>query len=465
MQHNKPNVVVVLVDALRPDHLSCYGYGRPTGSRLNEFAEQSVLFTSAFSASSCTVSSIPSIITGLYPSLHRTGVDGNLTTLSADVPTIAEVLNRSGYCTVGFNTNPLVCGKHGYSRGYSCYYDLFPEKTNIKIPATIEYSWQGVTKRENVEFTQPYVCSGDLTKQVGAWLDANERQPFFMWLHYMDTHAPYLPRQPHFSRFSADKPKAEVVRFVRQLNSIYDVLHRDQDRISPLDRQLIMDCYDSEIAYFDSMFGRLLDCFQKHGLLENTLLIVTADHGEEFWEHQRWGHYVRMFDINLRVPLILRYPQLHSSNKILSQQVRNIDIFPTILEILNLNSDCRMSGVSLLPCIRDEYMAAPLPVVAEGGGVIQLLTKTNTDRMYALRTPEWKYIKNTTHPQLQLYDLQNDPQETSDLSAEPFADATMKALDRRLTDLLSSGGERKNSMPQQEMDSKIIAQLAQLGYA
>lgn len=465
MYCNRPNIIIVLADALRPDHLSCYGYHKSSSPNLDNFAEECILFKSAFSASPSTVSSVPSILTGLYPSLHGTGVDGNVLTLRKGIPALPEVLKKEGYTTVGLNTNPLMAGEHGYNRGYVSHFDLFPLKKKTRLFGATEYTPEGFPKEESTEFNQPYVCSRGVNKQVAEWLKNDGRQPFFMWIHYMDTHSPYLPREPYFSQYSNDKSKGQIVSFMKQLNQIYERLHRDSDLITREERALILDCYDSEIRYFDESFNNLLILLKSHNLLSNTVMIVTSDHGEEFWEHGRWGHYVRMYDINLHVPLLLKYPCLTSKGKRISKQVRNIDIFPTIIDILNIKPEYYLSGISLLPFVDNENLAPEIPVLSEGGGVIRLSTKAYIDRMYSLRTPRWKYIKNVTQNEKQLYQLQNDPLELRNVVHESYAQDTIRNLDLKIDGLLKSAAKSKEEISLPKLDSQIIERLKALGYA
>lgn len=438
MYSDRPNIIVIVADALRADHLSCHGYSRLTSPHLDKFAEECILFKSAFSASPSTVGSIPSILTGLYPSFHGTGVDGNILTLCRDIPTLPEVLNKEGYTTVGFNTNPYMASKHGYNRGYVSYFDLFP--------------------------SQRKVCSKGANMEVANWLENDRQQPFFMWIHYMDTHGPYYPREPYFSRYSSAQSKDQIASFKNRFDQIYAKLVKEPGLRDLEERQLIVNCYDSELRYFDENFEDLLNLLRRHHLLNNTIIIVTADHGEEFWEHDKWGHYMRMYDINLHVPLLLRYPAFASKGKSISKQVRNIDIFPTVLDILNITPEHYLSGVSLLPYVEDESSASEVAVVSEGGGVQGISVNLYIDRVYSLRTPPWKYVKNVTQNKKQLYQLQNDPSELSNIAHEPYAQDIIGELDLKLTDLLKPTTKFKGDASLVEFDSQIIEKLRVLGY-
>jgi len=465
MHNNKPNIILIVIDALRADHLSCYGYHKLTCPSLDKFSEECILFKSAFSASPSTVGSIPSILTGLYPSFHGTGVDGNLFILSDEIPTLPETLKKEGYTTIGFNTNPYMAGNHGYNRGYISYFDLFPSEKKIGL---FERAWRYAKKKILIYRYHSYfkgiICSKDVNKQIQKCLKNLGKKPFFMWVHYMDVHAPYLPREPYFSYYSSDKPKDQITSFKEHLNKIYAKLYKDPNSITLEERQLIINCYDSEIRYFDHNFKNLLHQLRKYGFLNNTVIILTSDHGEEFWEHGKWGHYMRMYNVNVHVPLLIRHPQLSIKRKIISKQVRTIDIFPTVLDILNIKPRDHLPGISLMPFINDEYNVPEVAVFSEGGGVRGISVNKYIDRLYSLRTSQWNYIKNTTHNIKVLYQLEKDPKELNNIAKKKSMMKIIKEFDFQLNNLLKSATKYKNRVSSVEIDEKLIQRLRALGY-
>jgi arylsulfatase len=444
MNSDKPNIILIVVDALRADHLSCYGYHRRTSPNLDRLAEESVLFESAFAASPSTVGSIPSILSGLYPSLHGTGVDGNVLNLNKAISMLPEVLKKAGYTTVGFNTNPYMASKHGYDKGYVSYFDLFPSQRKT--------------------FSKRKICSKEVNKEIAKWLEDCGQQPFFMWVHYLDSHGPFFPREPYFSQYSSTKPQEQVIDFKENLEQIYTRFTKEPDLKDTQKRELLVNCYDSEIAYFDENFAGLVDSLRRCGLFDNTMLIVTADHGEGFWEHGVWGHPMTMYDVNIHVPLLIRYLPFGCIGKTISKQVRNIDIFPTVLDILNMPPDRYVSGVSLLPYVEDESSAPEVAVVSEGGGIKGISVDFYIDRVYSLRTPTCKYVKNVTQNQKQLFQLQDDPLELKNLAYEPYVQDIVEDLDLKLADLLKPTTELKSDASPTQLDGQIRQQLEALGY-
>ncbi|MHC4616156.1 MAG: sulfatase [Planctomycetota bacterium] len=438
MAYNKPNIILIVVDALRADHLSCYGYDRLTSPNLDRFAEECLLFKSAFSASPSTVGSIPSILTGLYPSFHGTGVDGNVFTLRREISTLPQLLREDGYTTVGFNTNPYMASKHGYSRGYTSYFDLFVSKPKLRAE--------------------------EANRQVAAWLENDGRRPFFMWIHYLDTHGPYFPREPYFSEYSNSNKDDRLIPLRNEPVEMYAKLCKEPGLSDFQQRQLVIDCYDSEIRYFDGEFERLLSLLRRHCLLDNTILFVTSDHGEEFWEHGVWGHPMNLYDINIHVPLLIRYPPFAAKRKTIFKQVRNIDIFPTVLDILSIEPGHYPSGVSLRPYMENESSAPEVAVISEGGGLKGISVDFYIDRVRAIRTPQWKYIKNITQNTSQLYQLQDDPDELVNLVHELHAQLIIRDLDLQLSDLLKSPPRFDVAASLGESDAHIIERLKALGY-
>jgi len=457
----RPNIIVILVDALRPDHLCCCGYERPTSPSLDEFAEDSILFENAFSASPITRSSIPSILTGLYPSLHGTGSKKTLLTLNKDVPCLAEVLKQQGYTTVGFNTNPFVGAKQDYDRGFSLHFDMFPCEENKSFSCCVETLSDGVPQKEDLKFPQPYICSRGVNKSVSHWLRNSGRQPFFMWIHYMDTHSPYLPREPHFLKYSKGESGLHIMTFLRQFYALCNALNSRPDSLTQEQKSLFVNCYDSEINYFDRSFGELAAVLKELDLFDNTVVIVTADHGEEFWEHGGWGHSLRMYDVNLRVPLLLKPPGNSLKGKTVPNQAQNIDIFPTILDILDIEPEYHLSGRSLVSLINEP---SQVPVLAEGGGPVRISENQKVSHFYALRSPEYKYIKDAAEGHCRLYQLQSDPLESNNLADRPFAKQIISDFEGQLMELLRPVTNIDEQSLRTELDSVTLERLKALGY-
>ncbi len=459
----KYNIVIILADALRADHLSCYGYYRPTSPNIDHFSRRSHVFRSAFSVSPSTISAIPSILTGLYPSMHGTGVDQNILNFNRNLPVLPEILQKAGYATVAFNTNPLVVGKYGYDRGFDQRYDIFPSDENKSVSAELEHDIDGVKQTISLRFNQPYICSGEMNKKVEQWLIQNNHHPFFMWLHYMDTHSPYLPREPYFSKYTADRDQKNVVEFLMTFNDVFSRIHQgikpDPDEL----KQLLIDSYDSEISYFDAHFAGLLDSLKNQSVLDRTIIFLVADHGEEFWEHGYWGHQVRMYESNLHVPLIMYAPGLTQGGGVISKQVRNIDIFASVCELLDIHK-IDHCGVSLLPYIRDEEHAEVRPVISEGGGIKSLSQNKWIDRLYSIRTPRYKYIKNTTKNEKALYDLYRDPMEIKNRADELQWRKVTEELDNELCCTLKINNPNQTGGDVPEFSEQVAERLKSLGY-
>jgi len=463
MRFSRPNIIVMVADALRADHLSCYGYNKNTSPNIDKFAAECTVFDGAFSAAPATGASIPSILSGLYPSLHKTGVDGNMLTLNDEVNILPEMLAKHGYYTIGLNTNPLMAGKHGYNRGYCTHEDLFPD--NKKIHTYLASRGPGgELRKEIVQYNRSYVCSTQVNQEIERWLKSNPKNPFFMWIHYMDTHSPYIPRSPFFEQYCTGRSGSQVLNFLKKLNQIFHALHTGTDRMSFEEKKMVVDCYDSEIRYFDVEFGRLMSLLKNYNLFDNTMMFFMADHGEEFWEHGHWGHFVRMYDINIRVPLLFKMPGSFASGKRITKQVRNIDILPTVLDVLQIDPKTNLSGLSLVPFIRDENSAPETPVISEGGGVKRISTGEKIDRLYSIRTPHYKYIKNTSQNTRELYKLEDDPFELSNIAHQAGVWEIINELEFKMNESLKPLTTSSKQINQARLDNLMLERLRALGY-
>lgn len=359
-KQNKANIILALIDDLRPDHLGCYGYSQDTSPNIDRITRESVIFTNAISQASWSWPSVASLFTSLYPSQHKvTKAFGY--PLNKSLTTLAEIMKREGYFTGAISNNAGISKLYQFDQGF----DSFNEKcTN---------AW----RLKSAE------C---MTSQILTWLEKNYNSPFLLYLHYMDPHAPYNPPSP----------------FKEMLNKSGE---GDVDRITSH--------YDEEIRYVDYHLGILLSKLEELGIDDNTLLIIMADHGEEFYEHGRLGHIHTVYEELIKVPLIFRFPGLLSGGKIIKGIVRSIDISPTIMDIAGIAKFKDMEGVSLLPLLIGRDQELKLTALSETG-------KLGGKGKISLRSNRWKLVSDYSISKIELYDLQNDPYETNNLSAEEF---------------------------------------------
>jgi len=366
----KKNVILIIVDALRPDHLGCYGYERKTSPNIDNLAKEGVLFTQTIAQGNCTPLSVPSILTSTYPHTHWVKDFGYQ--LNPSILTLAQVLKDYGYST-GFISEPDILHTiRGLERGF----DIFNE-------------------------------TGEVTKTAIDWLKDVRDRPFLLYLHYGSPHCPYRPPPPYNRMFLADKFKRQdkdtlEAKYQWAYDPIYLQIPKQiaEGNLAKEDVDYYISQYDGEIRFDDQQIGILLKRLKRLNLDKKTIIILTADHGEDLADHDINNAFKHSsaYDVVLKVPLIIKCTDIIPENKIITQQVQSIDIMPTIIDMLKIKKPETTEGVSLLPLILKgkEY---PIPYAFS--------------RSCVIRTEEWKLICNRRNRQL--YNLKKDPQELNNL--------------------------------------------------
>lgn len=347
------NILLITLDALRPDHLGCYGYKRNTSPNIDKLAKEGIMFTQAIAQGTWTPPSTVSIITSTYPSMHQVVWYGD--SINPEISTLTEIFKRQNYHT-GFISFSILNTIIGLNRGF----DVF----NADI--------------ENED-------AHKLTQKAIKWLKRNKNKPFFLWLHYWDTHLPYKASPPYDKIFLNDGIYYdEKIKNLSLSDSNICVKcipkYGIKDNIT--DGNYYISQYDGAIRSVDNQIGFLVNALKRLRLYKNTLIIISADHGELLGENDIYfQHGVVFSDAILKVPLIITHNKLIPKNKVINCQVQSIDIVPTILEILKIDKPPSMQGFSLLPVIlgRNNYPSAYAFLYAN-------------EAAYGLRTSEWKLI-------------------------------------------------------------------------
>jgi arylsulfatase A-like enzyme len=309
------HVVVLSADALRADHLSCYGYRRETSPVLDDLAAESLRFTNAYSASSHTREAVPALLTGEYPDV---AVDGDYR-LAAE--TVATTLSERGFATGGFHSNPFVSRAYGFDRGF----DTFDDDLHLGQHRLVALAQRALDKLRN----RHYARATAINERSLDWIDSlAEGQPFFLWNHYMDTHGPYEP-PVEYSRTYLDRAVSD-----KDAQALYKRAIADPDSITDDEREQLIDLYDAEIRYNDAQIGAFLDSLRERDLLERSLLIVTADHGDAFGEHGYYEHPRYLHEELTHVPLLVRPPG--GASEVVSAPVSTLDIVATIEDELGM---------------------------------------------------------------------------------------------------------------------------------
>jgi arylsulfatase A-like enzyme len=414
------NVVLVLVDTLRADHLSLYGYPRPTSPALDALAREAVVLSDARSQAGCTFPSVNSILTSQPPARFLGQPEGAIG-IPADVASLPEILHAHGYATAAVSASAVVRRRPsrfnptgGFGRGF----DRFDESC----------TWRSA------------VC---VNERALAALRALPR-PFFLYLHYMEPHAPYLPPRFHRRRFAQGRPEKRWVRR-GDPNPIGRAIYQGapDPGLTPADLRHLLDLYDEEIAFFDQQLGLLLAALRKEGLLENTILVVASDHGEEFLEHGHVKHCRTVFEPSIKVPLVLRVPGVGPAR--LAAGAENLDVVPTLLDYLGIPAaEHRFAGASLRSAIETGRRVRPQQFSAQGA-------------YRAAVGPRHKLVEDLASRRAWLFDLAADPGERRDvLAARRRAAAPLRAA---LRDWLAraEGGGRRSLTLSEEADRRLRA--------
>ncbi len=414
-----PNLVVVLVDTLRADHLGLYGYSRDTSPELDRFAQDAFVFEQATSQASCTFPSANSILTSRSPR-HFVGQPDGAMGIPDTIHSLAEILERQGYATAAVSASPIVRAtpsRHNPQGGFGRGFSVFSE-------------------------TCLWNHAGCVTGTARQQLDSLA-EPFFLYLHYMDPHDPYNPPEEHVRRFPRPYSGPEFVA-AGDPNPIAEMLFGDGPKLElgPEDRQHLIDLYDESIRYFDGQWARFLGALEERDLAGRTVIALVSDHGEEFLEHGSIKHCRTLFETEIRTPMLLRVPWVKDGRRI-EHLAANLDLVPTVLDYLALgDADLGLEGLSLRPAIeRNE-------------AVRRHATSWQASRR-SVRDERYKLIYELGRKRGAAYDLDTDPLETHALEEAPPG-----VLDRLFEELWrQDGGATELDAGRSAMD-----RLRALGY-
>lgn len=436
--HLPINVLLITIDCLRPDHMGVYGYERPTTPNLDDLASEGIRFTQAISQGPCTRVSFASMFSSTYPAMF-----GGFFHLSPQRTVLAEILREAGYCPVAFGSNPYLSPNYGYDKGFEIFDD--------NLVPWIQSHQHRLLKCLNRFFVvahrwPPYLPADALTAKAVRFLRRHPAaRPWFLWLHYMDVHAPYRPPRRHAARFQSTE------RLELSDQDLWQKALSKPHEISENERQHLIDLYDAEINFVDEQIGHLLMYLRRLGLLDSTLIIVTADHGEAFGEHGQFSHRFELYDELLRVPLLMRLPARLPAAQVVTAQVRLLDLVPTILDLLDLDGR-PFEGASLLPLV-EGHEKTPRITISE--------TQPETG-LYAIRQDGWKLILNVHTGAVELYNLRRDPRET--INCTNTAPLMASNLEAQLRSHLQRIEASPSSQAWVEVDHLTMDRLHALGY-
>ena len=431
----KPDIVLVSIDCLRADHVGAYGYSRETTPNLDAFAREATLFETAIAASSYTLPTHAAMLTGLPPSLHG-AILGRA--IAPSVPYTPESLSRAGYRTTGLVTAPFLARHYGFHRGFHTYRATGGRAASI-VDRTLELFEEG------------------------------RGQPQFFFLHLFDLHRPYSP------------PAAYRTRFGERPDDITELNDRIRMRRPPTSRiqvEQAMALYDGELAYVDDELVRLFDALRNAGIWENALVIVTADHGEAFYEHENWDHarpWIHetpgLYEEIVHVPLIVKWPGQRSGRRVRSL-VSQMDVSPTILEVAGIETETLWAAG--LRRFFDDEAGRDEPARNTISEFVSVRPDRDAGLQIALRSQDAKYIATFRADTLaelrgaapvrhELYDLRDDPGELRNLlEGDDVVPSAFSAALRgylRATQELAPASEGDAIL-----DEKALEELRSLGY-
>ncbi len=430
----RPNVVVISIDTLRADRVGATVAGRAVTPRIHQLETQSLRFQRAYAPANHTLLSHMSLLTGLYPKTHgvkrgngKAGLVG-ITALADERITLAETLQAHGYVTAGFVFSCVwLDGRFGFAQGFDRY----------------SVRGQGGATRNDAE--------------ILPWIDANHRNPFFLFVHYYDVHSdwtklPYdaaediLPhyRERYAGKFDGCGRGACATQYLRKLDN-------EGAPLPERDVEYIRHLYDAGVESTDREVGRVIDRLEALGILDDTLIVVTSDHGEEFREHGRFIH-TQLYEEVARVPLLFRLPGRVHLNGAIYEPVELLDVMPTILDLVDISPEAPMEGRSLRPLMeRQDLERQPI-----------FLTGVGAQRQGVVEWP-WKLIQKGRGDEL--YNLETDPRETTDVGGDFGAE--LQRLRAHLTTWRSVDADDEQADSDSrtvDTDEADVERLRALGY-
>ena len=409
-----PNVLLIILDTVRGQSLSLYGYGRPTSPEITRWAAGGVVFDHAFAEAPWTLPSHASMFTGYHA--HELETSWN-TPLERDPPTLAAVLTDRGYSTAGFVANVRYCGREtGLARGFTVYHDYRVDAAEaFKITRLTEAFHSTLGRKLRLFPVRPRTGAPEIRERFTRWLDQRDpNRPFFAFLNFLDAHAPYQPPSPFRERFET-RPGAKIPDITADRTS-----NKQLDRrFTPDEARASRDLYDGTIAYLDAEIGRLLGQMKERGLLENTIVILASDHGEAFAEQGLLGHANSLYRPALQVPLVISWPGHLPAGTRISQPVSLRDIAATVADLTSGAPD--FPGRSLRRFWDGSGQSADSLLISH---LTKLINQpawwpASPGEIFSLTDGHFRYIRNQVTGNEELFDFARDPEEEHDLARTP----------------------------------------------
>lgn len=444
---HQPNILLAVLDTVRAQSCSCCGYNRQTTPHLDALASEGLSYTNAITPAPWTLPAHVSLFTGRYCFHHH--VDGRRYKLGSDHTVLTDILSRAGYATAGITSNVWISDTFGFHRSFDYFHKtwpLFQDETEsvsvVKLDSDaragnlskiVSVLRTGKAKTTlNTVYAKVFAKrrdqgSSQVTQKAIQWLKRSDDRPFFLFLNYMDPHAPYLPPKPYRQTYApADLTQAEIRRLAT-LSRRAKEYHMRQLAITEREFEILTDLYDEEIRYTDAQLGLLLDYLRNSGELNRTLAIVVSDHGENIGDHNLMEHRFSLHQTLLRVPFVMRYPEAISPGAVEDARVQLTDVVPTVLAAVGCRdsiAELDLSGVDLLGHSTDterpalaEYLSTDYTAEARSRS-FDFQNSPFNRTMRAFYRGDYKLVESQVDDRHELHDLAVDPCEEHNLATE-----------------------------------------------
>lgn len=454
---DRPNILLISIDSLRADHLKCYGYDRATSPTLDEIAAEGVRFERLVAESSWTLPTHMTMMTGLSSVVHGVSRDSNL--LPPSRTTLAEALRAHGYRTRGLWSGTYLHPIFGFGQGFEegdyegVIGDLVFDRPKLdpQDPRFAEKRFEDM-KTATSAVTTPTIVAKAIEFLEGR--PSTEAAPFFLFLHLFDVHFDYNPPEACWREFDPDYDGTlDTANF-----PFNPAIHAGMD---PRELRHVIARYDGEILFVNRQLKRLFIALERLGLKDDTIVVITGDHGDEFFEHGDKGHQKTLFDEVLLVPWIVRLPGGVGAGRVIREQARHLDIMPTILGLVGLASPPEVMGEDLSKVIRGERAPRDLSAVSR-------LETPRLPTTTSLRTPAWKLITRAggdPADRVSLYDLKEDPGEHHPLrDVDRLREPLQRLQDWSRVEAMVRRATSTEEGAEVELPEDLRKQLDELGY-
>jgi arylsulfatase A-like enzyme len=450
MQDKKKNIILISIDTLRADHLGSYGYSRNTSPNIDRLSSDSLQFNNAFSPSSWTLPAHMSLLTALNPSHHKVLLKKDK--LNPSYVTLAEILRENGYITGAFTGGGFVDSSYGFSKGFDFYKEANVGQSNL---------------------------AEMLYHNSFEWIKENQNKRFFLFLHTYQPHDPYSSPPPFNKTFLREEDRWERLSMTQYMEGIKGLYKEPKKG----ERENIIDLYDGEIRYTDETFIRpLMEGLKELNLYDQSLIILTSDHGEEFHDHGAWTHGYTLFNEMIQIPLLIKLPESRSAGEKMETYIRLIDIVPTILEELRIGvSKYHFDGKSLFPVIGnkeienrtfigelysdEKFQSSIFPMndhlrtATVNRGPYKLVVSVHSRRFDYFFTPQPPHRETI---EVALFDIEKDPHEQANIA--PKHPELVQELLKEIRSYYKKKNKQMDRPEDFRLDQDLTEKLRALGY-